>query len=474
MALEYYTPGVYVEEVSSGFKPITAVPTSVVGFIGETKKGAVNKPILVTSWSDYFDEFIGYTTKEKLSPRGTQQKDAYGNVMMENVPNDKTTDLDWAVYAFFNNGGSKCYVVGVGTGTSVDNSKKIQELAIKAKELNEAFKNADEETKKNIQKDIDNNKKETDNLKQKSSSNFDLSSAIIGNDGGPNKRSGLSCFKDIDEIAILCAPAVTDMQVIQEILTYAETFNIFAIIDAPNTLEELSQYSLSQDLNGLSNLSAKCASKQASIYFPWVNIYDNTIKADRSIAPSGFVAGIYSRVDKERGVHKAPANEVVRLATSLQYSLSDAEQERLNQYGINCIREFSDIGIRVWGARTTVSMIDTEWRYINVRRLFNMVEKSLQIGSKWAVFEPNDKFLWNKLKRNVTAFLTRVYNSGALAGNNASEAFFVRCDEGTNPQENIDAGIVTIQIGIAPVKPAEFVVFRISQKAPATGEEAQA
>jgi phage tail sheath protein FI len=206
------------------------------------------------------------------------------------------------------------------------------------------------------------------------------------------------------------------------------------------------------------------ASKQSAVYFPWVNVIDGDGR--RSVSPSAFAAGIYSRVDNDRGVHKAPANEPVRLAASLAYTLNDSEQEELNQNGVNCLRDFSDTGIRVWGARTTVSQIDPQWRYINVRRLFNMIEKSLEMGTKWAVFEPNDSKLWGALTRNTKAFLGRVYGTGAFAGNSEAEAFYVICDSSNNPQDNIDAGIVTIEIGIAPVKPAEFIVFKISQTSP--------
>lgn len=448
MAVEYYTPGVYVEEVSSGSKAVTAVPTSIVGFIGETKSGSVNVPTLVTTWAQYFDNFIGYTQQDKMSPRGTVVKDEAGNVLKENVPNAKVTDLDWALYAFFANGGSKCYVTSVGS----DGASTVA-IPEKGKE--------------------DKSAKTTAVAKSK----FDLVAAITGNDGGPGKRTGLHCFKEISEVAILCAPGVTNAAIQQEILSYCETFNIFALLDAPESLDGLKTYGLSADLNGLAGLSAKCASKQAALYFPWVNVYDAEAGEDKLVAPSGFVAGVYGRVDRERGVHKAPANEPVRLAKSLAYSLSDTEQETLNQKGVNCIRDFSDMGIRVWGARTTICDIDAEWRYINVRRVFNMVEKSVQNGSKWAVFEPNDAFLWIKLKRNITSFLTRIYNSGALAGANAGEAFFVKCDASNNPQENIDAGIVTVEVGIAVVKPAEFIVFKISQKDPgadAGAEEAPA
>lgn len=432
MAMEYYTPGVYVEEISSGSKPMTATPTHIIGFLGETRNGKINKPIIITSWSQYFNNFIGYKLEDKLTPRGTVEKDIDGNVIKEEVPYPKTTNLDWGVYAFFANGGAKCYVVSVNNieDKSTTNEKDI--------------------TKKKI---ADINKP-------------NITKKLIGNDGGPNKRTGLKCFKDIPEIAILVAPGITTPAVQQEILSYAEAANIFTILDAPKSLDDLKENNLSSDLNGLSGLSAKSASKQAALYFPWIKTYDEVTDGDIEVAPSGFMAGIYARVDNNRGVHKAPANESVRLATGLAYTLNDSEQESLNMNGINVIRDFSDKGIVVWGARTTVSMIDPEWRYINVRRLFNMIEKSIELGTQWAVFEPNDAKLWIALRRNTVAFLNRLYRTGALAGANKDEAFFVKCDASTNPQENIDAGIVTVEIGIAPVKPAEFIVFKISQKSP--------
>jgi hypothetical protein len=459
MAVEYYTPGVYVEEIPSGSKPMTAAPTNIVGFIGETRSGELNKPILVTSWEQYFNSFIGYNVVDKVTPRGTVEKDMDGNPVKVEVPFDKVSDLDWGVYTFFSNGGSKCYVVSVKNFE--DNSEKIAKLK-------EDLAKAEAEAEKAKDKGAA-NKKITDLKKEieaASSSSSEISKEIIGNDGGPNKRSGLSCFKDIGEIAILVAPGVTKAAVQQELLAYAEAAGIFTILDAPKTLEDLKDYGLSTDLNGLSGLSAKCASKQSAVYFPWINVYDAATDGDKSIAPSGAMAGIYARVDNARGVHKAPANEAVRLATSLTYSLSDTEQESLNMNGINVIRDFSDSGITVWGARTTVSMIDAEWRYINVRRLFNMIEKTLNDNTKWAVFEPNDSKLWGALTRNTKAFLMRLHNAGAFAGTSPDQSFFVKCDGSTNPQENVDAGIVTIEIGVAPVKPAEFIVFKISQKAP--------
>ena len=461
MAVEYYTPGVYVEEISSGSKPMTAAPTNIVGFIGETRKGDLNTPTMIVSWEQYFNTYIGYKVVDKITPRGTVEKDIDGNVVKEEVPFEKASDLDWGVYTFFANGGSKCYVVSVSQ--MADNSEKIDKL-------NEDLAKAEAEVEKAKDKDKAVLSKKVESIKQEiknaSSSSSDISKDIIGNDGGPNKRTGLSCFKDIGEIAILVAPGVTKAAVQQELLAYAEATGIFTILDAPKTLDDLKDFGLSTNLNGLAGLSAKCASNQSAIYFPWLNVFDPSTDSDREVAPSGAIAGIYARVDNSRGVHKAPANETVRLATSLTYSLSDTEQESLNMNGINVIRDFSDIGITVWGARTTVSMIDAEWRYINVRRLFNMIEKTLNDNTKWAVFEPNDSKLWGALTRNTKAFLMRLFNAGAFAGNSPDQGFYVRCDGSTNPQENVDAGIVTIEIGIAPVKPAEFIVFKISQKAP--------
>lgn len=462
MALEYYTPGVYVEEVSSGSVSMTAAPTNITGFIGQTRTGPLNTPTQITSWSDYFDKFVGYTLSDKMTPRGTVAKDVDGNTLKEDIPNDKLTDLDWGVYVYFANGGGKCYIVSVDHPQN--NSEKVALLqASIAKETAGLEASKD---RKAVEGKIVELKRELAALNRPTKN---IDKEIIGNDGGPNKRTGLSCFKDKKDISLVCAPGITSSGVILELISYAEAANIFAILDAPQSLDELKTFDLSADLDGLAGLSAKCASKQAGLYFPWVNVNDNG--AIKAVAPSSFAAGIYARVDNARGVHKAPANEPVRLAASLVYSINDSEQESLNKNGVNCIRNFSDTGIRVWGARTTVSMIDPQWRYINVRRLFNMVEASVEQGTKWAVFEPNDSKLWGALTRNTKAFLSRIYNTGAFAGASEAEAFFVTCDASNNPQENIDAGIVTIEIGMAPVKPAEFIVFRISQKAPGGAAE---
>jgi phage tail sheath protein FI len=201
-------------------------------------------------------------------------------------------------------------------------------------------------------------------------------------------------------------------------------------------------------------------SKYASLYYPWLTIMGpagNPI----AVPPSGHIAGVFARSDTERGVHKAPANEIVRGAIAVATPITKGEQDVLNPHGVNCIRAFNGRGIRVWGARTLSS--DPAWRYVNVRRIFNYVEKSVERGTQWVVFEPNDADLWARVRRDVTAFLTGVWRDGMLFGGSPAEAFYVKCDEELNPPDVRDRGQLIMEIGLAPVKPAEFVVFRISQ-----------
>jgi phage tail sheath protein FI len=204
-------------------------------------------------------------------------------------------------------------------------------------------------------------------------------------------------------------------------------------------------------------------SSYAAMYYPWIKIADlsGSGSTTKMVPPSGHVVGVYNRTDSERGVHKAPANEILRGAIDMELQISRGEQDTLNPVGVNCIRSFPGRGIRVWGARTLSS--DGSWRYINVRRLFIVVEASIDIGMQWVVFEPNDQFLWAKVRRDTKAFLSTIWSSGALFGLSPSEAFYVKCDEELNPPEIRDLGQLIIEIGISPVKPAEFVIFRISQ-----------
>jgi hypothetical protein len=211
-------------------------------------------------------------------------------------------------------------------------------------------------------------------------------------------------------------------------------------------------------------------SSYAALYYPWIKVADLSGSGSTSkiIPPSGHMIGVYNRVDANRGVHKAPANEVVSGAVDLELKISKGEQDLLNPIGVNCIRTFPGRGIRVWGARTLSS--NGAWRYISVRRLFIMVEASMEIGLAWVVFEPNDYTLWAKVTRDVTSFLRVIWRSGALFGATPEQAFYVKCDEELNPLEIRDLGQLIIEVGLAPVKPAEFVIFRISQWAGANAQ----
>jgi phage tail sheath protein FI len=202
-------------------------------------------------------------------------------------------------------------------------------------------------------------------------------------------------------------------------------------------------------------------SSYATLYYPWIQVDDPILNQPIYIPPCGHSAGVWARSDNTRGVHKAPANEVVLGATGLAYNMTKGEQDTLNPNGVNCIRAFPGRGIRIWGARTLSS--NPSWRYLNVRRLFNYIEKSIERGTQWVVFEPNDMLLWARVRRDVGAFLSTVWSEGALFGASPAQAFYVKCDEELNPPESRDLGRLIIEIGIAPVKPAEFVIFRISQ-----------
>jgi phage tail sheath protein FI len=201
-------------------------------------------------------------------------------------------------------------------------------------------------------------------------------------------------------------------------------------------------------------------SNYGAFYFPWIVIADGGAQVVQP--PSGHLAGVYARVDAERGVHKAPANEPIRGAIGLTYQVTQDEQGNLNSAGVNCIRFFSSSGIRIWGART-LDDAASEYRYIPVRRLMLALRESIQDGTRWVVFEPNDEGTWNTVAGDVRAFLMRQWRAGALMGATPEQAFFVKCDAETNPQDVIDAGQLVTVIGVAPVKPAEFVIFRISQ-----------
>jgi uncharacterized protein len=286
-----------------------------------------------------------------------------------------------------------------------------------------------------------------------------------------SERSGLEGLAAHDGITMVCFPDLMaaarrqpnqakNLEMIKTVQTamvnHCELMgDRVAILDAPPDLSPQEVLKWRMDVAGYD-------SSYAALYYPWIKIYDPILNQPIAIPPSGHVAGIWARSDNTRGVHKAPANEIVGGAVDLATNITKGEQDTLNPAGVNCIRSFPGMGIRVWGARTLAGS-NPAWRYINVRRLFNYVEKSIELGTQWVVFEPNDPFLWARVTRDVTAFLSGVWSSGALFGATPQEAFFVKCDAELNPESSRNEGKLIIEIGMAPVKPAEFVIFRVMQ-----------
>ena len=358
MATSYLSPGVYVEEVDRGTKPLDMVGTSTAAFLGECNIGPVNRPVLITNWSQFTKHFGDFQNSEYLAH---------------------------AVYGFFNNGGARAFVVNVGSW----------EEAPKA-EPKEGVK---ESPKKAVSR----------------------AALYIGSDNGPGTRTGLKALEDIEEVNIVAAPGQTDPVIQDAVLSHCENMRYrFALLDSPEVIEK----------GGVDKLPKPRDSKYGGYYFPWVEVYD-PFKGNIFQPPSGYMAGIYTRNDAERGVHKAPANEIIRGAIGLKYSISRSEQDLLNPKGINVIRNFPNRGIRVWGARTISS--EASWRYVNVRRLFNMAEQSIELGTHWVVFEPNDQRLWKRVTRDVSAFLLRLWRQGALFGLRAplpDRARRTRCMQG--------------------------------------------
>lgn len=276
----------------------------------------------------------------------------------------------------------------------------------------------------------------------------------IGTDNGAGKRTGIQSFLDNDNVSIMAVPGVTDPNVQLMLVAHCENLaSRFAVLDMPKDARKIDDIVAHRDI---------VDSNYAAMYHPWLEVFDPLDKKNIAIPPSGSVIGIYARSDTARGVHKAPANETVRACVGLDCQFNKGEQDILNPKGVNLIRTFPGQGIRVWGARTASS--DPSWKYINVRRLFIFIEESIKANTNWAVFEPNDEVLWVRVKRTIDVFLTGLWRTGALAGSAPSEAFFVNVGRNTMSQDDIDNGRLVCVIGIAPVKPAEFVIFRISQK----------
>ncbi|MCA1228012.1 phage tail sheath family protein [Saccharopolyspora sp. 6M] len=493
----YLSPGVYVEEVQSGARPIEGAGTAVAAFVGFAPQGPFHQPTLVTNWNQYVQNFGGFD-------------DGY---------------LAHAVYGYFANGGGSAYVVRIGgpseaaapaapapkpvelgglrvsalSATTSDVTVEIVDadgenppddrFKLVVRQGGKVAETHDVSTRKNVKSYVVNQVKEHSKLievtEQSGGALARPDNQSVTVPGTPPSattpakvdaqeyvgdlaaRTGFGGLETIDEITIVAVPdlmsahqrGLIDAEGVKTVqlaaISHCEQLgDRVALLDAPPGLNAQQVRTWRMDETGYD-------SNYAALYYPWIKVFDPSSGRNKMVPPSGHIAGVWARNDTERGVHKAPANEVIRGAVDLETTLSKGEQDLLNPVGVNCVRAFAGRGIRIWGARTLSS--DPAWRYLNVRRLFNYLEESILLGTQWVVFEPNDDRLWSSIRRNIGAFLTQTWRDGALFGRTPAEAFYVKCDRENNPQESIDLGQVVCEIGVAPVKPAEFVIFRLSQ-----------
>ena len=501
----YLSPRVYIEEISAGAKSIEAVGTSTVGFLGETERGPIN-PRLVTSWLEYqriYGAYFGVTkylpyavegffsnggrrcyiarvvssgvTKSSLTLKANSSVAIVVNAIGEGVwgqriairtkknPDNKTFNL--TAFYWKNN------------ITTAFNPDDTANRTLTQPDVREVFSNVSVEknspdyfeTKINLLSNlISVSAPATGNPAIPDDTANDIP-VLLGNVNGnetsptlsdfkgdatlpPGSRRGLLSFEDINDISILYIPNIMSISGLYDaLIAQCEKLRYrFAIIDDPKGTRNPS-------------VTTKCGmdTKYAALYAPWIKITDPISHNQILVPPGGHIAGIYARCDEERGVHKPPANQVIKGAEDLEYIFSQSEQDTLDAIGVNSIRELPGRGIRVWGARTLTS--ESLWKYVNVSRLFMFLEKSIENGTQWVVFEPNDEKLWAKVKQTISQFLTSVWKTGALMGTTPKEAFFVECDRTTMTQDDIDNGKLIMVIGVAPLKPAEFVIFRIGQ-----------
>lgn len=565
---EYLSPGVYVEEIEDGLRPMEGVSTSTAGFIGMAEKGKVSgTPEFVSSFADFNRKFGGYLPEsahggyrylayavEQFFANGgsrcyiirTMPSDAaparmssngvtiaakspgkWGNdikVMAYPASKGKTNVLD----AMDEASGGKVYTVANGSifalgdlvaiknngkiasynriasvqGNSITLETPVKEdlvdkspvpkkviatcelnMEISYKENKELYEgvsfNENEAAfitkmlNKSTLVDVSTDKLSvsgspiavfsaeqeaekalvllyggTDGGKQGVTDDI-----FIGTDGGPGNRTGLAAFKEISNVSIMAIPGVTSPAVQLALINHCmDTGASFAVLDVPKDKVKPQDVLAHRE---------HVDSDYAAMYHPWIQIYDALNKKPAYIPPSGAICGIYARSDVERGVHKAPANEVIYNCIGLSSLYNKAEQDILNPAGVNLIRALPGQGIRVWGARTCSS--NSLWKYVNVRRLFIYLEESIKANTNWAVFEPNDEMLWTRVGRTIRSFLRDMWRSGALVGITEDQAFYVNIGRDTMSQSDILNGRLICEIGVAPSRPAEFVIFRITQ-----------
>jgi uncharacterized protein len=568
MAKDYFAPGVYIEEVDRGSRPIAGISMSVGGFVGFTEDvrgdAQMFEPTMIASWAQYLENF------GKPGSDGFTDFGAY---------------LPFAVQGWFMNGGGRCWVVSVGThlpGTpkaeASDNTTKLitsggkpslsfylkpseeqteSRLALPAstgrvtvsildgtpKPLAEDA-DIDAETPMNngeffsvVVRTGDNILEQYDHLTMNSEASsavadyavatLEASNYVIMEDiaqpgqplsrrplngsyeilplpfvgkperfsrdlqGSRDDRTGIQGLYEIDEVSMVACPdlllayekGLIDLDQVHSVMEMMLNMceNSFpgpayrmAVLDTPPVKPGQSLQPVDPSRQRPADVKKwldtfNRRSMFGATYYPWLKVANPRDGGrPKLVPPSGHMMGIWCRTDESRGVFKAPANETPRGVLGLSYETNMREQEMLNPIGINCIRNFSSYnrGLKVWGARTLAAPDNLQWRYISVRRLLSYIEKSIEIGTQWAVFEPNDSDLWARVNRTVSNFLERLWRDGALFGASPSESFYVKCDAELNTQETVMMGRLYVEVGVCPVRPAEFVVFRISQWAP--------
>jgi len=562
--LDYFAPGVYVEEVERGSRPIQGVSMSVAGFVGFTQDvrgdAEVFEPMLITSWQQYLENFAS------VGSDGIAEFRHNGEKVYPYLP--------FAVKGWFDNGGGRCWVVSIGKSLPLPNTAVIEEETIppaltpvgtsgNKPSLEFRLKPEKEDLGRfqvRIEPDspIPDPESEEDPFDtgeyfkatvvyggeeletfrhltmnpaaqgEPASGNFVETALaeseyvaldIAAEEGSPlakrpanktlevrpreiplrtqrwyqetygnqAKRSGVTGLFEVDDVAMVACPDLMfayqlgflDLDqlhgLMEMMITRCENAAPspayrMAVIDPPPVKPRkgndpvLPEQQKPQDVESWLMDSFGRRSQFAALYYPWIKV-PNPKQAGKPITvpPSGHMMGIWCRTDESRGIFKAPANEMPKGIIGLAYDTNFREQELLNPKGINCIRKFRNRGTLVWGARTLAQLDDINWRYISVRRLMSYIEKSIEEGTQWAVFEPNDEDLWARVTRTVKNFLERIWRQGALFGSTPEEAFFVKCDGELNTPETMKLGLLYVDVGVSPVRPAEFVVFRISQ-----------
>ncbi|MBD2438764.1 phage tail sheath subtilisin-like domain-containing protein [Nostoc sp. FACHB-110] len=472
----YLSPGVYVEEIASGSAPIVGVGTSIAAFIG-TIKANVWSP---NNTSIPSTRSVGSSTNPVEI--GTSQGGTQKNYSL--IAGDYPIVTTLGSYGFFVDGSP----VALDDTNPVTNNDADKSATIKFKDavasgakitgyyqvtlpvtVTPSDPNIAKEGEIKLITNFSEFKKFFGDFLPPtgdSQGQNTLAHTVYGffrNGGtrcyvtwvtGENKIGGvLEALEAIDEISIVVAPG--NLALRDDIKDHCEKLgDRIAILDSPEVV----------DLSGTGvvNTLKPFNSTYAALYFPWIQVFDPASNDNIYIPPSGHIAGVYARVDGQRGVYKAPANENILGALDLKYNLSKAKQDGLNPDGINVIRKLNG-NIRVWGARTLGGDANTEFKYVNIRRHFSYLRDSIDKGTQWTVFEPNTPELWAKIRRNISAFLVMEWRRGALFGTTPEEAFYVKCDAENNPPEVRDLGQVVTEIGLAVVKPAEFVIFRLSQ-----------